>query len=212
MLKAIRHFFYVILYGLVFVGLKILFRFEITGRENLPDRPFLVTSNHYTLADPIFITSALRPKDLPRFMAKSEVFKFKPLGLFLTMCGAYPISRGGSDLSAIKKTLEILKAGRNVMIFPEGTRVKTEDASAAKTGAALIAAKAGVLVLPVYISPGRKLFISKVFLHFGEPYYVTNTEKKPTSEFYREAAEDMMSRIYKLMNNPLKRELRKQKK
>ena len=82
--------------------------------------------------------------------------------------GAYPIDRSISDIGAVKLTLGILKNGDSLMMFPEGRRNKKFVASGIKPGAATIAFKAGVPILPVYIDGQYRLF-GKTTVYFGNP-------------------------------------------
>ena len=135
-------------------------RIRVSGRENIPSAPFIICANHTSLTDPLVAAIAMTRRRLVHFMAKSEFFDIPVFGWLLRKVKAFPVKRGKSDISAIKNSLRILRQGEILGIFPEGTRVDSFDASEAKTGAAMIAAKAMVPVIPVFISPGRKKLFS----------------------------------------------------
>lgn len=138
-----------ILAGLV----RFLFRVKVTGLENDPgEGGILLCSNHITLLDPICISAVLR-KTEPFYMAKKELFKIPILSSILRALGAYPVNRGTGDLGAIHKTVDLLKEGRCVGIFPQGTRCrgKALEDTKFKNGAALVLSKTEVPVLPVRI-------------------------------------------------------------
>ncbi|MDR0248431.1 MAG: 1-acyl-sn-glycerol-3-phosphate acyltransferase [Oscillospiraceae bacterium] len=177
---------------------RLLWRFRYYGRENLPDAPYMVVGNHYGLFDPVFITGALPRKDKPRYMAKAELFRFPPMRWFMTSVGGYPVERGKSDISAVRKTIEVLKAGHNVLIFPEGTRVKKEDPANALTGCAMIACKADVPLVPVYITHRRRMLIDSIRVYIGSPFRVALLEGVSRTESYKAATFDMMARIYSM--------------
>jgi len=84
-------------------------------------------------------------------MAKQELFRNKLFGALLKAVGAFPVKRESGDLGAIKKSLTILKRGDVLTMFPEGSRREGQEQAAAKHGASLLAIKARVPVLPVYI-------------------------------------------------------------
>lgn len=158
--------FYNVAKGVVGAFYKVFFRVSITGLENIPENEtFIICPNHKSNFDPPLIGFLLPFR--ARFMAKAELFKFKPLAKLLSAFGAYPIKRGKSDIGALKTSIKILKDGERLVIFPEGKRSKTDHLCRGKSGAVLIAIKAGVNILPVGIQGDYKLF-KKVTINVGE--------------------------------------------
>jgi len=96
---------------------------------------------------------------------------------------------------AIKGAMRLLKDGKKVGIFPEGTRVSTEDGEA-KSGAVRLAARMGVPIVPVYL-PRKKRFLRFNRVAIGAPYLV-ELDKKATPEEVERAAEELMEKIRKL--------------
>lgn len=142
--------------------IRALFRVKLIGAENEPeDGTFLICANHISEADPLILGACL--KHNPRYMAKKELMKVPVIGKLITALGAYPIDRGGNDVAAIRKTVDFLKNGESVIMFPQGTRCRGVDPAETKfrNGCALIAARAGVPVLPIYI--GTKNFRVRLF-------------------------------------------------
>lgn len=135
----------------------LLYRIRIEGKENIPtEGTYVVCSNHKSLMDPPMLGVCL-PFPV-RFMAKEELFRNKLFGGVLRAVGAFPIKRGKSDVGALRGAMKMLESGENVAIFPEGTRSKGDTMRRGKQGAALIAVKAGVNILPVGIEGEYKLF------------------------------------------------------
>ena len=148
---------------------KVVYNFKIEGIENIPqDRPLVMASNHRSYADPVILTMPM--KRPVTYMAKEELFKNKLFGWFITKLGAFPVKRGAGDMQVIDDSIGILNSGRNLVIFPEGTRSKDGKVGKGKTGVALIAAKSGADVLPCgIVFEGEKLkFRSKLTLRFGK--------------------------------------------
>ncbi len=144
----------------------LLFRIRIEGKENIPtEGAYVVCSNHKSLMDPPMLGVCL-PFPV-RFMAKEELFRNKILGGIIRSVGAFPIKRGKSDVGALRSAMKMLESGENVAIFPEGTRSKGTTMRRGKQGAALIAAKSGVNILPVGIDGEYKLF-HKLTFRVGE--------------------------------------------
>lgn len=150
------------------IAYKLFYNFHIEGAENIPqDKPLVLASNHRSYADPVLLTM---PMKLPvTYMAKEELFKNKLFGWFITKLGAFPVKRGTGDTQVIDDSVAILKSGRHLVIFPEGTRSKDGKVGRGKTGVALIAAKSGADVLPCgIVFEGEKLhFRSKLTVKFG---------------------------------------------
>ncbi len=136
---------------------RIVYDMHFEGLENLPEKEgVIIASNHRSYADPVLLTMYM--KRPVKYMAKEELFRNKLFGAFIRMLGAFPIKRGSGDMSIISESVDILKNGNNLVIFPEGTRSKENKVARGKTGVAMIAAKAGADVLPVGICfEGEKL-------------------------------------------------------
>ena len=106
-------------------------------------------------------------------MAKQESFKIPGLNLILKGVGAYPVNRGGADVGAIRRTIAMLQDGKAVGMFPQGHRYTGQDPrnTEIKSGAAMIAVRAGVPVLPVFIKAENNTprFLRKKQIIIGKP-------------------------------------------
>jgi len=176
---------------------KIANFYRVYGRQNIPDGGVLVCGNHTNFADPILAGVALDTKVRVRYMAKKELFSKKFFAWFLGKVGAFPVNRGVADLTAIKEALRTLNSGERLVMFPEGTRNSDEGA---KAGVGMLALRSGCPILPVYITPGKRLF-KRVRLIIGEPYYPQKPESKPTQEDYRRVADECLEKINALAGN-----------
>ncbi|MGD1948520.1 MAG: lysophospholipid acyltransferase family protein [Leptolyngbyaceae cyanobacterium] len=124
------------------------FRGRIYGAENMPrSGPVLVVANHASDFDPPMVSCCVRRP--VSYMAKQELFKVPVLAPAIRAYGAYPVKRGGSARGAIQAALQQLEQGWAVGIFLGGTRTPDGRIPAPKLGAALIAAKAQVPMVPV---------------------------------------------------------------
>ncbi|MEL4896874.1 lysophospholipid acyltransferase family protein [Crocosphaera sp. Alani8] len=134
----------------------IYFRGRVYGLENVPKKhPLVVVCNHASYFDPPFLSSCLgRPV---AFMAKEELFSVPILKEGIRLYGAYPVKRGASDRSAIRSALAAVKDGWLVGIFMQGTRTADGVIDDPKLGAAMIAAKAQVPLLPVSLWGTEKI-------------------------------------------------------
>lgn len=186
------------LYGvacpLISVFMRIFHPWRTVGLENIPEGGVLLCGNHTTLGDPIYVICAMLKKWQTRVLAKKELLEIPILGWLIGKAGIIGINRGKADVAALKEALRALKNGEKLLIFPEGTRVKEGQTSEAHTGAAMLATRANVPILPVYIQPQKRIF-RKTTVKFGMPYYPEYEGKKPTPEDYQRIADDLMARI-----------------
>ena len=173
-----RSAFYVFIRTLLYIPAKLIFRVHVKGRENEPRRiegPYLVCANHQTVLDVIFLALALRHQQ-PHFMAKEGVFRVPVLRRLVKWLGAFPVARGRADVGAVKHSINLLKSGRTVGIFPQGTRCagKALRDTSPKGGAGLIASRAGVQILPIFIQMKNQKwrFLRRVNVVIGKPITV----------------------------------------
>ena len=145
----------------------------------------------------MFVVCALGWRCQTRIIAKEELMKIPVLGFLLGKAGIIGIKRGKADVAAIKEAMRVLRNGEKLLLFPEGTRVKEGENAAAHTGAAMFATRTGTMLLPVYISPKKKLF-RKTRVVFGKPYAPVYEGRKAGPEDYQRIADDLMDRIHHL--------------
>ena len=175
-----------------------LFHFpKFIGRENVPTGACVICGNHSGLADPIWAVLAIKPHTIPWIMAKKEVMVKPVIGKFLGAFGAFGVDRENPDIHAVKKSLQVLKNGEQLLIFPEGTRVKKGKTVEPKSGAVLLANRAGVPILPVYITKNRKLF-QRIRVIIGKAYAPAFESKKPSAEELAAATRELMQKIYSM--------------
>jgi 1-acyl-sn-glycerol-3-phosphate acyltransferase len=122
-------------------------RGRVIGTENIPRKGgFIVVSNHGSNFDPPLLSGAVqRPV---AYMAKEELFEVPVLKQAIELYGAYPVKRGAVDRTTIRAALAYLEKGWGVGLFISGTRTPDGRVADPKPGAALIAAKAQVPILP----------------------------------------------------------------
>lgn len=144
--------FYEAIYKIFARPVRALYRVRVIGAENLPaEGGCLLCSNHTSMRDVVVLAAAL-PRQ-PRYMAKKELFKIPLLSQLIRALGAFPVDRGGADVSSIKKSIAMIEGGEVVSVFPQGHRVKGRCARGTpiKNGAGLIAYRSGACVVPAYI-------------------------------------------------------------
>lgn len=153
-------------------------RLSIKWTEPLPkERNVIVACNHCSNLDPL-IVGAVFPRRL-RYFAKEELFRPFLFGRIIRILGAVPVSRSdkASAAAALKGFFRFLEDGKDVLIFPEGTRSPDGKLQPLEGGVGLIAAHSGVTILPVFVKgtydampPGSgKVKPGKITVTFGKP-------------------------------------------
>lgn len=189
------------LYDVVCAVLRFLFifafRIKVSGRELVPnDGGFILAVNHRSNFDPV-MSALYCPRHL-RFMSKEELFKNPIFGGLIKKLGAFPVSRGKGDVSAIKGAFSILKSGEVLLMFPQGHRMKSGQRGKAQTGVSMISHKMRVPVVPMCIS-GEYKFMRKINIHFGKPIEFSEYYgQKIDGEKQRELAEQVLDKIFEL--------------
>lgn len=184
---------------------RIVFRFRVIGREKVPAAGgVLLVANHASALDPPLLGSAMtRPV---HFMAKAELFKIPLLKQALPRVHAFPVRRGAADRAAIRTAVERLKAGHVVGLFPEGTRSLDGELLPLQRGAALIALKAGVPIIPVALKDTHRPIgwkgllprVSRFVVEVGDPIELPH-EADAGREVLNEVVRRMVDEIQKLL-------------
>lgn len=124
----------------------------LSGTEQIPDGPIIVMSNHASNFD-ILALQGYFPRPLS-WIAKKELFRIPVFGWSMKRGGYIPLDRGDGRkaLKSMEDAAQQIKSGTSVIIFPEGTRTRDGQLLPFKRGGFLLAAKAGVPVVPVTIN------------------------------------------------------------
>jgi 1-acyl-sn-glycerol-3-phosphate acyltransferase len=138
------------------IHLNPLWKFKVTGRgPSDPRRPYVAVSNHESYAD-IFLISMF-PWEM-KWLAKTTIFNIPVMGWLMRLAGDIPVIRGerASAIAALASVKERLVSRKvSVMIFPEGTRSRTEEMLPFKDGAFKIAIETGAPILPIAVAGTR---------------------------------------------------------
>ena len=142
------------------------------GKENIPkEGGYLLCANHIAARD-VLLIGATCPRQV-KFVAKKELFSIPLLGTVMKALGAVKLDRGGNDVAAIRKSIELVQNGDIVSIFPQGHRYPAVDPSQTptKSGAGMVAYRSGCDVIPVFIkTKGNKYGIFKrIEIYYGKP-------------------------------------------
>lgn len=199
---------------LLILPFLIMFPTAIKGVKNIPKKgKVILVCNHHSNMDSLLIATKILRRRF-KYMAKAELFKNKLVGGFLKIAGAYPVKRGGNDITAVKQTLKYLKQEKALCIFPEGTRVKENESAEAKNGAALFALKTNSPIVPCFYIKKPKLFRFNVLV-IGQPFILSDMSKfkdKPiTKDLLNEATALITEKMHELYDNYVNRKFYRKK-
>jgi len=148
---------------------KLNISIEVLNKERIPkDGQYLLTSNHRSIIDPLIVEVALQDSSIDGYwVAKKELYNSFFFGAFTRNAGSILLDREASNMSSFfKATKEVVKDGKSIYIFPEGTRNKTGKAIAEfKEGSRIIALKNRLNILPVYIKTNAHDVLKEAILN-----------------------------------------------
>ncbi|MHC0036099.1 lysophospholipid acyltransferase family protein [Pseudoneobacillus sp. C159] len=186
---------YPIVRSIVSGFLKPYYRIETIGIENFPkDGGVLLCANHIDNLDPPVVgITAPRPV---YFMAKEELFTFPIIGKIVPHLNAFPVKRGMSDREALRKGLNVLKEGKVLGLFPEGTRSRDGQLGKGLAGAGFFALRTEAQVVPcAIVGPYRGFKRLKVI--YGKP--IPMEELRTSKASAEETTEVIMGTIKDLI-------------
>lgn len=152
-------------------------RLRVEGREHVPAKGGCVLAINHTMGPDYVIVGYVAPRQV-FYMAKAEIFGYHPwLAALVASAGAFPVQRGKGDTQAIEQAANVVRRGKIVGMFPEGTRSRSGELQRGKTGAARIAMIAQAPIVPVVVINSEPVLrdVLKfkrrplVTVRFGEP-------------------------------------------
>ena len=184
---------------------KLWFKLEYYGMENLPtDRGYILVGNHQSYWDPVMM--GLKLNTTLTFMANEKLFHKPVLAPIIRGLGAFPVNLKKPDMTAIRTAKKVVKDGKVLALFPEGTRSHDGKLLKFKGGVIYIASVTGEDVVPVCITyqNGGK-FRSRILIRYGE--VIPNQEilegKKKDTESMRQAAAKLQAVVQRLQDENL---------
>jgi len=194
--------FYIIAKFIFLIIFKLIFQQKVTGQENIPQNgPFIIVANHSSLLDPIILGISIKPKII--FIAAAYLFEIGWLGYLLRKANSIPVQRE-NDIKAIKQSLKILRQGGVLGIFPEGGIDRQKNNLPVRAGAAYLATKVGIPIVPIRIKGADKALprgakfirsLNKIEVEIKKPIYCSRQTNKD-KEIIRNTVESYIKEIY----------------
>lgn len=189
--------------GILMVFCRFWCRMQIKGRENFPtDEPFIMAPTHRSIIDTP-VSSAVYTRRM-RFMGADKWWSNRPFGKLLTALGGFPVSRGTADREALKRCIAVLEGGEPLVMFPEGERKSGATVQPLFEGAAYVAMKTGVPIVPVAIGGSERvmpkgakfIFPRKLYVIVGKPMRVSAVDDGEGSKGQRTAAKQLTTELH----------------
>ena len=192
-------------------------RWQVLGREHIPaEGPLIAAANHLSMADPPIMGLSINRQAM--FLAKEELFRSRVPGYIVRNYGAFPLRRGGMNRDALRFAEQWFGRGKVLIVFPEGRRAMEAQMVNAFSGAALIAVRNGVPVLPVGIYgtekiAGRTWWLRRpaITVNIGRPFNLPSVNGKVTREQLAAFTQTIMGRIAELLPQEYRGQYRGQK-
>lgn len=182
--------------GAIWIYCKIVYRFEVIGKENIPEEgAAIICGNHRSFLDPPLIE--ITTGRYTRFLAKEELTENKFLALLGYVFDAILVKRDSKEVKALKESLQTLKNGDCLALFPEGTRNGLAKGEKVKDGAAFFAVRSGAPVVPCGIKGGEK-GNRKVTITYGKTLDYSEYKGSKDKEVLDKVTEEIMSNILEL--------------
>ena len=196
--------YYCLNYLFTFIS-KLSLRRKIAGKKNLPRHgACIVVANHVNLLDSPLIGISLGRRAY--FMAKADLFRSRIIGWLAEQFGAFPVAKGRLNRRAGRTAVELLANGQVLIIYPEGQRSLDGKLGPAYSGAALLAIRSNVSIVPVGIIgtaqlKGKWWFLRrpKITFNIGQPFTLAACPEKPTKEMVNGMTREIMLHIAALL-------------
>jgi 1-acyl-sn-glycerol-3-phosphate acyltransferase len=193
--------FYKIVRFIVACGSAAAYRVRVKGRDRLPATGgYVLAPSHRSMMDiPFAAWLSRRPL---RYMGKVSLFEIPVLGWFFRKLGGFEVSRDGTDRKALRDSISMLQAGEILLVYPEGTRQNGPKIQSLQPGAAYLALRAGVPVVPVGIAGSEEILrnhasklphFQPVAIVVGEPIV---GERRESGIVPREQVNALTARLY----------------
>lgn len=172
---------------IVTVFCRVWCRMTIDGRDNFPKTgPFILAPTHRSIIDTPVASGVYRKR--MRFMGADKWWSNKHFGKLLTALGGFPVTRGTADREALKRCIAVIEGGEPLVLFPEGERKSGPIVQPLFEGAAYVAMKTGVPIVPIGIGGSERVMPKGArFIHPRKLYVMVG---KPLTVHVAESAKE----------------------
>ena len=184
---------------------RVLFRFKMYGVENIPkEGSCIIAPNHVSYLDPIAVGAFIRRPF--NYIAKKELFKNRFFRWYFKRLRIIPVDREGSPYSGMKQVVKKIREGNPVVIYPEGTRSDGKSFLEPETGAAYLALKFNLPIVPAYVKGTDKALprgahwikMNPVIVYYGKPKVYAMSAGMQKDDVYKKVSHEIMAEIKRL--------------
>lgn len=196
---------YRVLWVILRMIFRVVFRFRVEGAEKLPLGSFILAPVHRSYIDTPVVGLIMRRR--MRFMGKSTLWDIKPLGAFLSLMGGFPVDRETTDRKALKTAVDVLTIGEPLVVFPEGTCGSETrlQRSHLRDGLSFLATRANVPIVPIGLGGTAKalpvgsmiLRPARIVAVVGDPIY---PPPKPDRRVSRREISRLTDRLFEKLD------------
>ncbi len=185
---------------------RIFFNFKVYGKENVPLKGgFVLVSNHQSFLDPI-LNGLFLDREM-YYLARRSLFGNKFFKMLSFSLNAMSVERGAADVRAMREVIAALKQGRGIVLYPEATRTDDGRIRDFKAGAAILAKRANVCIVPALVDgafecwPRKKKIFSvgkKIVVYYGQCITAQQAEKmdsRQLAKYLTERVRQMQSQL-----------------
>ena len=133
---------------------RIFYGMKIYGAKNFVEGGAIIAANHVSFLDPPIVAIAA-PGEV-HFLARDTLFRNPAFGGLIRTLNAHPISGKAGDVALFRIMTTMLKEGKKVILFPEGTRSFDGELQEVRPGVGMLAAKSGAAIIPTYVAGAHK--------------------------------------------------------
>ena len=190
---------------LITVWVKLLYHHKVYGVEHLSEAGGLLVSNHCSYLDPQILAASCPYK--VDILARETLFKTRFSAWLFRNLSTHPVARGKGNIGAFKLAFSLLKGGKKLLIFPEGTRSVDGELKKGELGVGLMVKKTGCMVIPAYVHGTYKIWDrsrkfpklrGRTVCVFGSPLDFTSIEEPTKKETQAKIADEIMLAIERL--------------
>jgi 1-acyl-sn-glycerol-3-phosphate acyltransferase len=197
--------FYTVIRWIVAGGTRVLWRVRVRGLEHIPDSGFVLAPSHRSMMD-IPLIAWVTPRRI-RYMGKAPLFRIPVLGWLFGVLGGFPVERDGTDRKALRESMAMLEAGEPLLVYPEGTRQNGPKIQPLEPGAAYLALRTGVPIVPVGIAGSEEILRSRASKvpRFGRVAIVVGAPLDPPARTGRAVPRAQVDALTALLGDELQR-------
>ena len=196
-----RRFAWWVVFPIIKVVSRLAWGLRIDRQASFPRPPFVIAANHYSFLDPALVGAAYGKRQ--RFFALVDLFgNYRLLDWTLRTFEVIEVRRGTVPLGPLRQALAHLDQGGVVSVFPEGTRVWKFGEVTPRRGAAWLAVRSGVPLVPVAVLGSERILGVDNRLHRGRLRALVGSPLRPQGSG-REAVDDLHQRWMEWMTSAL---------